>query len=246
MIKKENFITIQGWMVSELGLKGNALMVYAIIYGFSQTEGQVFTGSLQYLADWTNSTKRSIIEVLKKLVDDDLLGKNEKIVNGVKFCEYYTLKFTGSEKSSVGVVKKVHHGSEKSSPNNIIDNIKDNIDTTNTKVLVAAEPQEFGNKEINDLFRIWEDKLGFKVDTKVKQNRYACQRLLKSRGFENIVKVLDVLAEAQQDQYAPTIYNFMDLADKWNNLGVWYHKKLITKKKKGVVIVGPNSTGTIF
>lgn len=110
-------------------------------------------------------------------------------------------------------------------------------DTTNTNVLVAAEPQEFGNKEINDLFKIWEDKLGFKVDTKVKQNRYACQRLLKSRGFESIVKVLDVLAEAQQDQYAPTIYNFMDLADKWNHLGVWYQKKLITRRKRSVITV---------
>ena len=33
-IKDENFIMIQGWMVNMLNLKGNELLVYAIIYGF--------------------------------------------------------------------------------------------------------------------------------------------------------------------------------------------------------------------
>ena len=51
-INPENYITIQGWMRTELELKGNDLMVYAIIYGFSQSESNRFTGSLQYLADW--------------------------------------------------------------------------------------------------------------------------------------------------------------------------------------------------
>ena len=63
----ENYIVIQGWMINELKLKGNELMVYAIIYGFSQLESQKFTGSLQYLADWTNSTKQGVQKSLKKL-----------------------------------------------------------------------------------------------------------------------------------------------------------------------------------
>ena len=33
-IKNENFIAIQGWMINELQLKGNDLIVYALIYGF--------------------------------------------------------------------------------------------------------------------------------------------------------------------------------------------------------------------
>lgn len=35
-IKNENFIAIQGFMVKELGLSGNELIAYALIYGFSQ------------------------------------------------------------------------------------------------------------------------------------------------------------------------------------------------------------------
>ena len=66
-ITNENYITIQGFMVNELNLKGNELLIYAIIYGFSQLDNQEFKGSLQYLADWTNSTKQGVIKNLKSL-----------------------------------------------------------------------------------------------------------------------------------------------------------------------------------
>ena len=72
-MNSRNFITIQGWMISELNLKGNDLLIYAIIYGFSQTEGQYFTGSLSYLAEWTNSTKQGVQKNLKSLIDKGLI-----------------------------------------------------------------------------------------------------------------------------------------------------------------------------
>ena len=36
MIKNENYYTIFGWMLKELNLNGIDLVVYAIIYSFSQ------------------------------------------------------------------------------------------------------------------------------------------------------------------------------------------------------------------
>lgn len=128
-VNRNNYISVQGFMVRDLQLKGNELLVYALIYGFSQAENQVFSGSLQYIADWTNSTKRSVMTCLKSLVDKGLVGKNEKIINGVKFCEYYATDFSGVvknfpypiEESSIPPI-------EKSSPNNIgFNNLKDNI-----------------------------------------------------------------------------------------------------------------------
>lgn len=221
-VKPENFITIQGWMLTELKLKGNALIVYAIIYGFSQVDGQTFNGSLQYLADWTNSTKRGIMKNLQDLVQAGLIGKKEKIINGVKFCEYYVTKFTG-------VVNKVQGGIEQSSPNTIEDKIEDNIDNTN---VLEKTPETFGNSDINDLFDEWERVCGYKITSKVKLNRYTCQRLIKSRGKESILKALPYVAESQSDKYAPNIVNFMDLEEKWNALGVWYKKKYVTNFNK--------------
>ena len=48
-MKNENYIVIQGWMRNELNLKGNELIVYALIYGFSQDEESEFTGSVAYI-----------------------------------------------------------------------------------------------------------------------------------------------------------------------------------------------------
>ena len=62
-IKNGNYITIQSFMVKDLKLKGNELLVYAMIYGFSQNGQTKFTGSLQYLADWTNSTRRGVMKI---------------------------------------------------------------------------------------------------------------------------------------------------------------------------------------
>ena len=36
MVKNENFYTVFGWMLNELNLRGSDLVVYAIIYSFSQ------------------------------------------------------------------------------------------------------------------------------------------------------------------------------------------------------------------
>lgn len=90
MVRDENFITIQGWMRTKLNLKGNELLVYSIIYGFSQTENQRFTGSLQYLADWCGATKQGILKNLKSLLDKGFIQKEEKFINGVKLVDYYS------------------------------------------------------------------------------------------------------------------------------------------------------------
>ena len=106
MVKREQYVVIQGWMLTELKLKSTELLVYAIIYGFSQADNTWFTGSLQYLADWTNTSKRNVMYILDKLVAKGFIQKREIVRNNVKFCELRT-NFTGSEKSSP-VVKKVH------------------------------------------------------------------------------------------------------------------------------------------
>lgn len=123
-VNKENYVVIQGWMLTDLHLKGNELLVYACIYGFTQHSNQVFSGSWQYLADWTNSTKRGISNCLKSLVEKGYLEKVDKIINGVKFCEYRAKNFTR-------VMNKVHGGDENSSLPNSEESSPNNIDLDN-------------------------------------------------------------------------------------------------------------------
>ena len=86
MIKNNNYITIQGWMINELDLSGNDLIVYAIIYGFTQDEESIFKGSREYLAKWCNSTTRGIQKNLNRLLERNLIIKEESEFG--KSCKY--------------------------------------------------------------------------------------------------------------------------------------------------------------
>lgn len=140
-VNSDGYINIQGWMVSELGLKGNELLIYAIIYGFSQDGESKFTGSRQYLADWTNTTVKNVQNVLNSLVDKGFLNKYEKYINNLKFCEYKALKIEiiQSEekvheegKNYTGVGKNFPKGRKKTSHNNLINNLEYKLDITTT------------------------------------------------------------------------------------------------------------------
>ena len=128
-----NFVVIQSWMLKEMALKGNELLVYAIIYGFSQDGEQEFTGSLQYLADWTNSTKQGVIKNLNSLNAKGYIKKRESFVNGVKFCSYKAVN--DIKQSLMGYSTEFNGGSKQSLPNNIINNIDDNIDISKPKTV---------------------------------------------------------------------------------------------------------------
>lgn len=88
MINPNAYYTVQGWMISELGLKGNALAVYAIIYGFSQDGVTEYAGSSKYLSEWLNCSKRTVLTTLAELVERGLLSKKEVIKDGVRLCNY--------------------------------------------------------------------------------------------------------------------------------------------------------------
>mgnify|MGYP006917400816 CR=1 FL=1 len=53
-IRNENFYTVLGWMLNVLELKGNELIVFAIIYSFSQDGESEFTGSLTFMQTFAN------------------------------------------------------------------------------------------------------------------------------------------------------------------------------------------------
>ena len=129
-INNDNYVNIQGWMRTKLNLKGNDLLVYALIYGFSQTENQKFTGSLQYIADWCGATKQGILKNIKSLIDKGLIYKEEVGVNSVV---YYTTQFNTPLNSVDSPIKL-------SLPNNI--NNKEENNNTISKDIVEKKPKK--------------------------------------------------------------------------------------------------------
>ena len=151
-VKRENYISVHGWMLVDLGLKGNELLIYACIYGFSQAENQVFSGSLQYLADWTNSTKQGVIKCLKSLVEKGYIVKNDKTINGVKFCEYHATELAGVlNKVDQGMQQNLPGGIKPILPNNLVPDI--DSDKLGDKKDIYVEIISYLNKKAGTSYR---------------------------------------------------------------------------------------------
>jgi len=135
MVNERSYITIQAFMVNDLKLKGNELLIYAVIHGFSQDGESEFTGSLQYLADWCNTSKQTVLNTLQSLLEKQLIMKNVEFKNNLKFCTYKSCIVSknfeqGSQNSLMGYSKNLNVGSQNSLPNNIIYNINNNLENT--------------------------------------------------------------------------------------------------------------------
>lgn len=145
-VRDENYFTVSGWMLNRLELKGIALHVFSIIYGFSQDGESCFTGSLQYLMDFTNASKPTIIKALKELVERKFVIKIENEMNGVKFNKYranllVVKEFNqGSQVSLPGGSKETLPGGSKETLPNNISNIN-NIYQSNSKDTYSEQVQ---------------------------------------------------------------------------------------------------------
>lgn len=87
-VNDNNFVTIQGWMRTKLGLKGNELFVYALIYGFSQDGNSKFSGTRRYIAEWCGCSLKTVDNTIASLLAEKLIVKHEKYVNGIRMCDY--------------------------------------------------------------------------------------------------------------------------------------------------------------
>lgn len=80
------YIVVMGWMMSVLGLSGNDLLAYALIYGYSQDEGGVYFGSIKHTAEALNISPRAAADVLRRLEERGIITKVNTIVNGIQRC----------------------------------------------------------------------------------------------------------------------------------------------------------------
>lgn len=118
-MRDDNYIVIPGWAINRLGLKGNDLIIFSIIYGFSQDGESEFSGSIQYLCDCLNVTKPTVINSLKNLVSLGYITKRVETINGVVFNRYKVSlqvveNFSRGSKESLQGVKNFNEGSKES------------------------------------------------------------------------------------------------------------------------------------
>lgn len=171
-------IFLEGWMSEKLNLKGNELITFALIHGFSQKEGHTYHGSAQYIADWTGTSKRTVFNILKSLVDKGYLKRTEEVRNNVTFVHYETMikvvdeKISsvenndniGSEKISFISSEDFSLGSEETSSNNKYINKYNNIDRKEYISKDIYKKSSKFQKPTLDELKEYCSQMGYKVD----------------------------------------------------------------------------------
>lgn len=113
-VKSDSYVNIQAFMVNELHLSGNALIIYAVIYGFSQDGESWFTGSRSYLAAWCQASKSTVSRNLDALCADGLIERREHVTAGVLLVDYRAVRGTqngqGCTQNEQGGVPKMGMG----------------------------------------------------------------------------------------------------------------------------------------
>ena len=208
-IRDSNFITILAPMITKLKLKGNELLVFALIHGFSQDGESRFKGSLRYLIEWTGLDKSTIIKLLKQLVDKQYINKFEYEKNKVRYCEYTSNYWVALEwlENPTTVVGK-------SNPINI-DDINNSLDNDYTGV---KNPGLFPDEET-------------KVkEPKDKKTLFRNSEVYKMVKFENGV---GVDYSEFESKFATPEFEKVDLIYYFHTVSDWSDQKNMKRTKNG-------------
>lgn len=137
----------------EMGLKGNELIVFAVINGFSQNGNGSFHGSLAALQEMCGiASRQTITDILKSLVDKGFVNKTEVTLNGVKNISYSACPKNGQgvQKMDKGV-QELDRGCPKNghiyindiniSPTEISNNKGKRFDFKNSLIEIGVSPE---------------------------------------------------------------------------------------------------------
>ena len=137
----------------EMGLKGNELIVFAVINGFSQNGNGSFHGSLAALQEMCGiASRQTITDILKSLVDKGFINKTEVTLNGVKNISYSACPKNGQGVQKMDMdVQKLDRGCPKNghiyindiniSPTEINNNKGKRFDFKNSLIEIGVSPE---------------------------------------------------------------------------------------------------------
>lgn len=214
-----NYITILDFMVTELMLRGNELIVFALIYGFSQDGQSEFEGSISYIQERTGLSRPTVVDILKKLVDKKLVVKIEEFRNNLKICTYKT-----SKETLLGVVNFLSKGSKETLPP-ILYNKKYNK-------YIGNEDSEEVKTQVSEILKYLNTKTGKHFRIEAKGNRDAVRARINDgytlKDFKFVIdsKTNDWKGTAMEEYLCPeTLF-------RPNNFEKYLNKKGSTQKSK--------------
>lgn len=219
-LDRDAFINIKPFMVTDLKLKGNELLIYAAIFGFSIDEESDFHGSIEYLQTWTNSSKQSVLDVLKSLLNKGLITKT-KIDNK---CYYRT---TDVRKCNESGLKLSNKQSQESLPNG-------QESLPNTVKIIDLYGQESGhnnkyitNNDNKDIYAPFPEPEDYPLEEPKKSFKKSdyneCIKLIHS--CQNTLKSKNITVD--ETEYPYSLYS--------KTLKKWFTEYGVDKVKQGIL-----------
>lgn len=211
-MRDENYILIPGWAVNKLNLKGNDLMVFSIIHGFSQDGESEFSGTIRYLCEGLNISRPTVMNALQALTKAGYILKRTEKVDGVEMCRYRVSPEVLAQVTGTPV-KKVYGDPVKevytSSKENLLDPSKESLhnnNTNNIKTNIYSKNKE--RLTSSSLFSTEQQKKESKTEIKTKRFLEQCSSVVSEFDFDNRVqdKLFDFFTMlAQQGTFFPRI-----------------------------------------
>ena len=186
------FLVIQKWMLTKLNLKSTELLVYAIIYGFSQDGQGECWASLDYFLLWTGASRASVIRAINSLEEKGLIKRRKRV--GTTSALSVVLEKTNRSKGSVKMTQggvKMRRGGVKMRPNNKEDN------KTNNKEEINKEESDKVAVEVQRTYDLFIEKFDKNPNTfkltpkrqkKIKARLKDCGETMLRKAIENTAK----------------------------------------------------------
>ena len=133
---KERVIVVRDWMMLELKLSGNELLVYAMIYNFSSEGGEnCFYESFNTLGKFINISRSTSINVLQSLLKKGLIYKKDRERQSSQYW---------ADLTKLNMVEKLHQPSVDNTPDSVNITLPPSVEITpNSKVF----NNKYNNKE---------------------------------------------------------------------------------------------------
>lgn len=160
---KKSYTVVHSWMARDLGLKGNELLTFAIIYNFSMDGAGKFFGGKKYISKFINSSERCAEYILKGLTEKKLIKKSQIMYHG-RLSNIFVVpdEVLRQRKKIVGDLRKKCVEQAKKNQKkgeNIAHYIKENNKINNQSIYQNAETIRLGEYENVVLSQEWMERL---------------------------------------------------------------------------------------
>jgi len=229
--QQKKIVVMNSDIINDKELTPSEKLVYARICFFDEFFEQA-EATAEYLGISTDKVKRAKqkLEKLGYIVCVTNTGRGKRYVALLdSLGNSRQVKTTNqtSKKAPIRRVKKTNIDKKEIRTNNIDTNVS--METASQKTFADGKP-DFRNDDVQLLVDKWAEITGNPPNSQ-KWHRIGASHLAKKFGVEVVVKVLYLVRQSYDDQYAPRINDLQDLWKKWGELGAWAHRKQASGKK---------------